>query len=109
MQLPASEPVIELLKSAVESERDALVTARLAAASLDASDHQGARTNLLITLMQDLNALNARIGAITIGLFGLDKEPQGAVMPRPRASDIGFNIPVEDDESEAAGDSARSR
>ena len=104
MQLPASGPVIELLKSAVESERDAMETARLAAADLDASDHEGARTNLLITLMQDLNALNARIGAITIGLFGLDQEPQENVMPEPRASDIGFNIPVDDDESEEDGD-----
>jgi hypothetical protein len=104
MQLPASEPVIKLLKSAVESERYAIVSARLAAASLDASDHEGTQTSLLITLVQDLNALNARIGAITIGLFGLDKEPQGDVMPEPRASDIGFNIPVDDDESEKAGD-----
>ncbi len=104
MQLPASEPVIELLKSAVESERDATVTARLAAADLDASDHEGARTNLLITIMEDINALNARIGAITIGLFGLDREPQENVMPEPRASDIGFKVSVDDDESNEAGD-----
>ena len=104
MQLPASEPVIELPKSAIESERDAMVTARLASAYLDASDHEGAQTNLLITHMHDLNALNARIGAITIGLFGLDQEPQEDVMPEPRASDIGFNIPVDHDESEDAGD-----
>lgn len=51
-----------------------------------------AQLSVLVSLSNDLNALNARLAALTIAIFGLEEAEQADLIPEPR-SPLGFNIP----------------
>ena len=92
MRLEPTDKILELLRSAVEAEIDNQEVLRLASLAMQSGDLDRAQLSVMMSLSNDLNALNARLAALTIAVFGLEETAQNDLIPEPRPP-LGFNIP----------------